>query len=333
MMASPHIIGVGAGIVAAVLFASLTTNTTLAMLLFYVTPLPLLLARLGWGRIAGQLAVVTAVVLVGIIISLKTAVIYGITLALPALLLGYLALLSRSMIPEDPEGRSLPNMPSVIEWYPPGHVIAWTAVMAGTLVATALLVIGGSAEAYQQGVRRAFEEVILPQLQSAGVPVDPVRSERYIATISRLLLPAVAATAWMTVLLLNLWLAARSVSISGMLPRPWPSFAALEYPSVMTVGFVASVGVALLPGMPGIMAMAFVGAFGLAFLLLGLVVLHQLVAGSPFRALLLAAIYLAILVIDWVALIIALIGLAEPLFELRQRALRRSAPPPKSGKP
>ena len=328
MMASPHIIGVGAGIVAAVLFASLATNTTLAMLLFYVTPLPLLLARLGWGRIAGQLSFITAVVLVGIILSLRTAVIYGIAMALPALVLAYLALLSRSMVPEDSEGHPLPNMPPVVDWYPPGHVVAWAAVMAGTLVAAALLLIGGSAEAYQQGVRKVFEDVILPQLQSAGVPVDPVRSERYVVTVSRLLLPAVAATAWMMVMLLNLWIAAKSASISGLLPRPWPSLANLEYPPLMTVGFVASVGAALLPGMPGIMAMAFVGAFGLAYLLLGLIVLHQLAARSHYRVLLLAAIYLAVLVIDWAALLIALLGLAEPLLELRQRALRRSAPPP-----
>jgi hypothetical protein len=331
MMASPHIIGVGSGIVAAVLFASLATNTTLAMLLFYVTPLPMLLARLGWGRIAGQLSFITAVVLVGIIISLRTAIVYGVALALPALLLAYLALLSRSMIPEDAEGRPLPDMAPVVEWYPPGHIIAWAAVIAGSLAGAALLLIGGgSAEGYQQGVRKVFEDVILPQLQSAGVPVDPVRSERYVMTVSRLVLPAVAATAWMIVMLLNLWLAAKSVSISGLLPRPWPSFANLEYPPLMTVGFVASVGAALLPGMPGIIAMGFVGAFSLAYLLLGLVVVHQLAARSPFRGLLLGAIYLAILVVNWAALIIALIGLAEPLLELRQRALRRS-PPPKGG--
>ena len=331
MMASPHIVGLGAGIVAAVLFASLATNTTLAMMLFYVAPLPLLLARLGWGRPAGQLAVTTAVVLVGIIISLKTAIIYGIAIALPALLLGYLALLNRSMVPEDPEGRPLADMPPVVEWYPPGHIVAWAAVIAGSLVAVTLLLIGGNAEVYHQGVRKVFMDVIMPQLQSAGVPVDPVRSERYVAMVSRILLPAIAAIAWMCVMLLNLWLAAKSASISGQLPRPWPNLANLEYPPLMTVGFVASVGAALLPGMPGIMAMAFVGAFGLAYLLLGLVVMHQLVATTPFRPLLLAGLYLGILIVDWAALVIALIGLAEPLLELRQRALRRSAPPPKGG--
>jgi hypothetical protein len=331
MTASPYVIGLGAGIVAAVLFASLTTNTTLAMMLFYVAPLPLLLARLGWGKSAGQLAVATAIVLVGIIISLKAAVVYGIAIALPALMLAYLALLNRSMIPEDPEGRPLPDMPPMIEWYPPGHLVAWAALIAGCLVSVTLLLVGGTAEVYHQGVRKIFMDVIMPQLQSAGVPFDPVRGERYVAMISRILLPAIAATAWMLVMLLNLWLAAKAASISGQLPRPWPNMAHLEYPPLMTVGFVASVGAALLPGMPGVMAMAFVGAFGLAYLLLGLVVMHQLVAGNPLRPLLLGALYLSILIVDWAALVIALIGLAEPLLELRQRALRRSAPPPKGG--
>jgi hypothetical protein len=331
MKASPHIIGIGAGIVAAVLFASLATNTTLAMFLFYLTPLPLLLARLGWGRPAGQLAFVTAALLVGLIISLRTAVVYGIAIGLPALFLAWLTLLSRSMIPEDPDGRPLSDMPPVVQWYPPGHVIAWTAVLAGSLIACALLLLAGNAELYQQGVRKIFEDVLLPQLQSAGFPVDPVRSERSIVLVSRLLLPAVGAIAWMMVMLFNLWLAAKSASISGQLPRPWPTFANLEYPPLMTVGFVASIGAALLPGMPGIMAMAYVGAFGLAYLLLGLVVLHQLAATSAFRPLLLAGIYLAMIVVDWAAIVIALIGLAEPLLELRQRALRRSAPPPKGG--
>jgi hypothetical protein len=331
MTASPHLIGIGAGIVAAVLFVSLATNTALAMLLFYVTPLPLLLARLGWGRIAGQLAIVTAITLVGFIISLKSAMFYALTIALPALALGHLALLNRMMVPEDPEGRPLPDMPPVVGWYPPSHIIAWAAVMAGTLIALGLLLFGGGAEHYHQAIRKIYQEVFLPQLQGAGVTIDPVRGERWIAFVSRLLLPAFMAIGWMFILLLNLWLAARSASISGLLPRPWPSFANLEYPPLMTAAFMASVGMALLPGMPGIAAMSFVGAFGFAYLLLGLVVIHLVVADSPFKPLLLGGVYLAILLVNWGALVVAMVGLAEPFLELRQRALRRPAPP-KGGK-
>jgi|EndMetStandDraft_3_1072993.scaffolds.fasta_scaffold87830_2 hypothetical protein len=332
MAASPHLIGIGSGIVAAVLFASLATNTLLATMLFYVTPLPLLLARLGWGRAAGQLAFVTATILVGFILSYKTAVFYGVTLGLPALMLGHFALLHREMIPEDAEGRPLRDMPAVVQWYPPGHIIAWSAVIAGALIACGILLLAGDAETYHRAVKKAFEDIILPQVQSSGMPIDTLRAERYISLISRLLLPAIGAIAWMFVMLMNLWLAGKSTSISALLPRPWPRFANLEFPPLMTVGFVASVGIALLPGMPGVLAMAFIGAFGFAYLLLGLVVLHQVVADSPFKPLFLAGLYLGILLIDWGAVAVAVIGLAEPLFELRQRALKRSAPPPKSGK-
>lgn len=332
MAASPVLIGIGSGIVAAVLFVSLATNTLLAALLFYVTPLPLMLARLGWGRTAGQMAFVTAVMLVGVIISVKAAIIYGAVIGLPALLLGHLALLHREMLPEDPEGRPLPNLPPVVQWYPPGRIIAWTAFMAGALVACAILLLAGNADIYSQTVRKVFEENILPQVSASGVPIDPVRAERYVATISRLLLPAVSAVAWMFVILLNLWLAAKSTSISGLLGRPWPRFANLEFPPLMTLGFLASVGAALLPGLAGIVAMAFVGAFGFAYLLLGLIVMHQMVADSPFKPLYLAGLYLGIMLIDWGAIVVALVGLAEPLLELRQRALKRPAPPPRAGK-
>ena len=41
----------------------------------------------------------------------------------------------------------------------------------------------------------------------------------------------------------------------------------------------------------------------------------------------LAAVYLGILLLGWVALLVAILGLAEPLFGIRERA-NRNAPPP-----
>jgi hypothetical protein len=222
-------------------------------------------------------------------------------------------------------------MPAMVEWYPPGHIIAWAAVMAGGLITLWLLLASGSAENYHQAIRKIFQDAVLPLLQNAGLTVDPVNGERWVALFSRLLLPAYMAIIWMSILLLNLWLAAKSASISGLLPRPWPSFANLEYPPLMTAAFMASVGIALMPGMPGIMAMGFVGAFGFAYLLLGLVVVHLVVADSPFKPVLLGGVYLAVLFISWGSLVVAMVGLAEPFLELRQRALKRPAPP-KSGK-
>ena len=51
-MPTPLIIGAGSGLVSAALFASAATATALAGVLFYLAPLPLCLAGLGWGGMA-----------------------------------------------------------------------------------------------------------------------------------------------------------------------------------------------------------------------------------------------------------------------------------------
>jgi len=56
-------------------------------------------------------------------------------------------------------------------------------------------------------------------------------------------------------------------------------------------------------------------------------VLHAFSRGMPFRALLLATVYLAILFLGWVAIAVAILGLSEPLLRLRERAAARGQPP------
>ena len=48
-MARFILLGAGAGLVSAALFASAATGTALAGILFYLAPLPICLAGLGWG--------------------------------------------------------------------------------------------------------------------------------------------------------------------------------------------------------------------------------------------------------------------------------------------
>jgi hypothetical protein len=59
----------------------------------------------------------------------------------------------------------------------------------------------------------------------------------------------------------------------------------------------------------------------------GLAVLHAYSRGMPFRRLLLAAVYLGILLLGWVAVVMAILGLSEPMLRLRERAAARGQPP------
>ena len=46
-------VGLGAGAAAALLFASVVSGSIVAVLLFYLAPLPIMIAALGWSHLAG----------------------------------------------------------------------------------------------------------------------------------------------------------------------------------------------------------------------------------------------------------------------------------------
>jgi len=89
------LVGVAAGLAAALLFASLLSHSLFSLLLFYLAPLPLMIAGLGWSHFATLIAalVATAGLAAGFGGFLFVAFLIG--LGLPAWWLSYLALLAR----------------------------------------------------------------------------------------------------------------------------------------------------------------------------------------------------------------------------------------------
>ena len=98
-MATPLVIGAGAGLISAALFASAVTATALAGILFYLAPLPICLAGLGWGWAAAMLAALTGTAVVAGVLGLATGAIFALAVGAPIATLCYLALLSRLVAP------------------------------------------------------------------------------------------------------------------------------------------------------------------------------------------------------------------------------------------
>ena len=65
----------------------------------------------------------------------------------------------------------------------------------------------------------------------------------------------------------------------------------------------------------------------LAYVLQGLAVIHTFSRTVPFRGLMLTAVYLGIFLLGWVAILVAILGLGEPLFGLRARGPQSGQPP------
>lgn len=332
MTASPNLIGIGSGLVAAVLFASLANNSALAVALFYLTPLPVLLAGMGWGLGAALLSMLTASLLLVLVQTLPTAIAFALYIGLPGLTLTYLFLLHRDGSGEARPQETSPSGQTGIEWYPLGRIIAWASVMAGGLVSLGLVFLGGDSETYRHAVRSMFDDDALRQLQTMlGPEFGRVQLDEFIERFTRYVLPVFAAAFWLFVMIGNLWLAAKSAAISGLLERPVAGFTRIEYPPLLVVAFFAAVVLSLASGLIGLFGTAFLGAFAGAFLLLGLAVLHVLLARSRMKPLVLFGLYVGLFVTPWIAPIVIAFGLVEPFLQLRQRVWRQMPPANRTG--
>jgi hypothetical protein len=323
-MPTPLIIGVGSGLVSAALFASAATATALAGVLFYLAPLPLCLAGLGWGGMAALFSALTATVIIAASLGPATAAIFALSVAAPTALLVHLALLSRSV------AAAQGQVASALEWYPPGRLVAWAALMAGLLAGILVLILGYDQDSYRESIRQILSHSALKELDRDGT----LLTEENIARLSNVLaraLPAAFAIIWLTITLFNLWMAGLIVDASGRARRPWPDLHALELPNAFLLIFAGALAASFLPGLPGLLATGLAGALLFAYVLQGLAVIHVYSRGVPLRGLLLATIYLGILLLGWVAIAVAIVGLAEPLLGLRQRANRGGQPPNSSG--
>jgi len=324
-MNSPILIGVGAGLVSAVLFASTMTGSVLAMALFYITALPGFLAGLGWGTRAAIIAALTGAGLTSVLLEPLAGVGYFLTLGIPIAILCHLVLLARPAGEAASEG---PAASGAMEWYPPGRIVAWTALMAGSVAALSVPLFGMDVETYRANLQEILDKTFFSQLPE-GMPKG-LDKEKIAPVIELLIraLPAASAIVWFGVMLLNMWSAARIVAISGRFIRPWPNLTMMNYPGVLALGFVAALLGTFTPGILGIIATGFAGAFMVAYVLLGLVVLHVLARKTAFRFLFLGTLYLGIFLFGWVALVVAIVGISEPMFKFRARALGAGAAPP-----
>src|SRR5713101_6065941 len=128
------LIGVGAGAAAALLFGSVTSGVGFSVILFYLAPLPIMIVALGWSHWAGLTAAVAAAAMLGGAFGILFFGTFLVSVGAPAWWLGYLALRGRPVA-----NGGAPHM----EWYPPGRLVLWAAMLGAAVVVAALAMFGG----------------------------------------------------------------------------------------------------------------------------------------------------------------------------------------------
>src|SRR4249919_2451092 len=144
------LIGLGGGLASALLFYSAARGSPLlGTLLLLLTPLPSLLAGLGWGWLPAAAGAVAGALVMTFAANVPFAAGYFLALGLPVVLLPYLAYLSR------------PNThdPGVLEWYPAGRLVAALSLYGGALPVLVLPLIGGSYEALKPAMGEFFRRL------------------------------------------------------------------------------------------------------------------------------------------------------------------------------
>ena len=317
LMIATTAIALAAGLTSALMFASITSGALISLLLINLAPLPLIVVALVWGPLSGSVGGIAATVVIAALFGLPYGIAFAVMNALPAWWLAHLVLLARPL-PKD----AVPAPDAALEWYPVGRILLWIVVFATILTATTLLMMGFDAAAIQNALRRGWGDL----LEAAGLALNDSTLDALVA-----IAPIGAEMAAVTMLTLNLWLAAKVAATSGRLHRPWPDLKNTALPTMAIAVLFAAVACCFFGGLPAMLAQVVTAGLSIAYAMTGFAVLHTVTLAMKSRALWLGCAYAVAMGFAWALLAVALLGLADAVFGLRRRYLRGRQPPlPKS---
>ena len=317
------LVGLGAGAAAALLFASATSGSWLSILLFYLAPLPIMIAGLGWSHWAALIAAISGSLAVGAVFGSTLFFAFLAGAGIPAWWLSYLALLARPGMAGPANAPAPAN--DTLEWYPPGRLVVWAAALAALVVIVAIPNFGMDAESFRAALTKALSRMFQVSSETPGAN----NSERLITFLVATIPPAAAVLATITNVL-NLWLAARVVSFSGLLKRPWPDLSAIEFPRLLIGALALAMVVSFAGGLIGIVGGVLTSSLMMAYSVLGFAVVHSITQGIGSRPFLLGGIYASVFVFGWPILVLCLLGIAEGPLGLRARAARKRGARPRT---
>ncbi|MGJ5179009.1 DUF2232 domain-containing protein [Bradyrhizobium oligotrophicum] len=314
-MIAPILIALAAGAAAAVMFASIVSGALISLALFYLAPLPLMVAAIAWGPLYASIGGIAAAIGLGLLVSFPYGIAFAVAVALPAWWLGHLAMLGRAT------AETAPDAQAVIEWYPIGRILLWISTLAALTTFAALLTLGTDADTITDTLRSALTRL----LSAADSPLPP-EADRWVDALIRIAPGGAAMFATLT-LSLNLWLAGKIAATSGLLRRPWPDLRSIALPPMTLVALLAAIGFAFGSGLLALVAVIAAAALLMAYALTGFAVLHTLTLALRSRALWLGSIYVVIVLFVWPVLAMVVLGLADAAFDLRNRFGPRRPPP------
>ncbi|MBI5132094.1 MAG: hypothetical protein HZA66_21840 [Rhodopseudomonas palustris] len=307
------LIAIAAGCASALMFASIVSGALISLLLFYLAPLPLMVAALGWGAIGAAIGGLLGAAGLAAIFSFSYAIAFLVTVVAPAYWLGRLAMLARPADASD-------GVPPALEWYPVGRIVVWIAGFAAVTTMAALLTLGTDGTTISEGLRSGLQRALGPRSSS-----DADKLIDALVTVA----PPAAATVAMLTLTLNLWLSGKITATSGRLTRPWPDLRTMTLPAMTLAVLSLALGLSFAGGVAALIGKIVSATLLVAYGLAGAATLHTLTMVARHRGFLLSSTYALVLIFLWPALGLIALGIGDAVLGFRRRYYqRRSMPPP-----
>jgi len=293
-------IAIACGASGACFYLAVMFGTPGALILVYLTQLPLFVAGLWLGPGAAVLAGMAGSLVLLAASDLLGAALFVAMNAVPVVILVRQALLARR------------RSDATIAWYPPGLLTGWLTALALVGMAVALVLFGGP-----QALHVALRAVVSHLLDRVVVGPLPDR-EAVVATLA-LVIPGVVAASWMMMAVANAALAQGVLARFGANWRPSPDLAGLGLPRWVPAALGLAAAATVFGGAARFVGINVMIALSVPLCLAGLAVLHAAVRRLPNPALALVGFYTMAGLFGWPFLALAILGLLESWLGLRHR--------------
>ncbi len=294
-------IGAVAGLATALLSVGLAYGSALGTAAYFLSPLPIMVAGLGWRFAACVVAAIVAAGVAAALVSPSYAVVLFATTLAPALVGNWHMALARP-------AEEIGGQAGKVAWFP----LADTLMRMAIAVALGFVIVGYMI-GYGAEFVRANIDLLVGQMKSVDPTFVPAAGfEERLARLVTPIAPFMQSAFWMLMLTANVYAATRIARLSGGLARPadnWPQ--TLRLPRAGLIIFAVALAAAFAGGGFGHAAAALAGAFGGGFAMAGLAMLHWRTTGKPGRPALLVLAYIAAIFFLPAAIIAIVAGLFD----------------------
>lgn len=318
---TPQTIGIGAlaGAATALLCLGLAGGSALAVVLFFISPVPLLIAGLGFGLKSALIGAFVALAGTLAFANGMVAILVALAIAAPACAGSYWLNLAR---PAEEIGGPQGNL----AWYPLADVLFAAALMAGFAYAVIGAIIGFGPE-----VAAELADQLVARFQSANPDIAfSAEGKDSLQAFLETWIPLIQPFFWMLTLTLSIYIALAIAQRSGLVKRPkedWPT--ALRMPRKATFVLLGAVLASFAPGQIGHAGSSFSGALAAGFLMAGFAMAHARSRTVPGRFAILLLAYLSVLFVAVTAVFFLIAGVIGAGRHIPLTPVNTSSPTPR----